>query len=70
MKKYRKAGVGKAAANTVFNMFKGEWKVAEIEANFPAQKFWRKVIGEYTDGKFEEVRENSWDGPIQVFTNV
>lgn len=70
MKKYRKAGVGKKVANLVFDMFEGDWKVGEIENNAPAQRFWRKVISEYTMGKFEEVREADWDGPIQRFSNV
>jgi len=70
MKKYRKAGVGKKVANLVFDMFEGEWKVGQIESNVPAQRFWRKVISEYTTGKFEEVREADWDGPIQRFSNV
>ncbi len=70
MKKYRKAGVGKRAANMVFNMFQGEWKVSQIENNLQAQRFWRKVISEYTGGQFEEIREADCNGPIQKFTNV
>lgn len=70
MKKYRKAGIGKRVANIVFNNFQGEWKVGEIENNFPAQCFWRNVISEYARGQFEEIREVDWNGPIQKFTNL
>jgi predicted acetyltransferase len=70
MKKYRKTGVGRKAANMVFDTLRGEWKVSEIENNIPAQCFWRKVISEYTKGSFEEIREVGWHGPIQRFVNV
>lgn len=70
MKKYRKMGVGKKAARTTFDTFKGEWKVGQLEKNIPAQRFWRNVISEYTNDNFEEVRESNWDGPIQKFTNI
>lgn len=67
MKKYRGKGIGKTTAFKIFDMFSGEWKVAEIEENKPAQIFWRKVILEYTKGNFEEIREDDWKGPIQKF---
>lgn len=70
MKKYRKSGVGRKAANMVFDMFKGEWRVGEIENNIPAQCFWRNVISGYTKGQFQEIREPDWDGPIQRFANI
>lgn len=69
MKKYRKTGVGKYIAMELFNKFKGKWKVAVIEENKPAQLFWRKVVQEYTGGKFEEVREEGWSGPIEAFVS-
>ncbi|MFD0589274.1 GNAT family N-acetyltransferase [Paenibacillus sp. GCM10027627] len=68
MKKYRGAGVGQNAAYEVFSRFHGVWKVAEMEENIPAQLFWRKTIQNYTNGNFEEVREEDWDGPIQMFS--
>ena len=70
MRKYRNVGVGKKVANIVFNMFHGEWKVAQIEKNVPAQCFWRSIISEYTKNNFEEISEPSWDGPIQKFINI
>lgn len=41
MKKYRKAGIGSRAANIIFNTFKGEWKIGQLESNVPAQGFLR-----------------------------
>ncbi|MFU1797711.1 GNAT family N-acetyltransferase [Paenibacillus azoreducens] len=67
LRKYRRSGAGQQAAIGLFDRLPGRWKVAEVESNIPAQKFWRKVIGHYTNGKFEEISEKGWDGPIQCF---
>lgn len=67
VKKYRGKGVGKATVFKIFAMFPGQWQVAELESNRPAQLFWRKVISEYTAGRFEEITEKDWEGPIQRF---
>ncbi|MDN3449427.1 GNAT family N-acetyltransferase [Planococcus sp. APC 3906] len=69
MKKYRKEGIGKKSAFYLFDFFPGAWEVAEIETNLPAQRFWRKVISEYTDNNFLEVQKDNWHGPIQLFTS-
>lgn len=45
LRKYRRAGVGSAAAITVFRRFPGRWFVHQLTANTPAQAFWRRVIG-------------------------
>jgi len=70
MKKYRKMGVGKEVAQIVFDTFKGEWKIRQIEENIPAQHFWRNVISKYTNDNFDDIRETEWDGPVQRFTNL
>ena len=54
MKKYRRAGLGKAVAHDLFRLHKGDWKVFQIEKNERAQSFWRHVIHEYTGGQFTE----------------
>lgn len=68
MKKYRKLGVGQHAATELFNKLKGTWKVAQIEANIPAQIFWKKTIEKYTKNNYQEVREEDWKGPVQIFS--
>ena len=52
MKKYRRKGVGKAAAMKIFDMFPGGWEVSQWSNNLPAQKFWKQVISEYTNGNY------------------
>ncbi|MED4886346.1 GNAT family N-acetyltransferase [Lysinibacillus fusiformis] len=67
MKKYRKDGVGRQVAFYLFDSFPGKWRIAEREVNVPAQKFWRKIISEYTKGNYKEIQKADWEGPIQMF---
>jgi predicted acetyltransferase len=71
MKKYRRQGVGRAAAFQVFDRFPGIWQVEQIDTNTPAQAFWRKVITEYSGGAYEEtfVDHVGWFGPRQTFVS-
>jgi predicted acetyltransferase len=69
MKKYRGRGSGQLVAFHLFDLYPGEWQVSEIAHNYPAQAFWRKIIGCYTEGQFEE--EVIEDGDVlQRFTSV
>ncbi len=66
-RKHRRSGVGKRAAFDLFDRFPGEWHVAQEEGNVPAQRFWLRVIGEYTNGDFERtVSPQQPKGPKQV----
>jgi predicted acetyltransferase len=70
LRKYRRAGAGRYLAMHCFERFRGRWEVAEYQSNTAAQAFWRSVISEHTNGRFEEV--NSEDGPgwvVQLFDN-
>ena len=69
MRKYRGIGVGRAVAWQIFDRFPGEWRVEEMAVNLPAQAFWRKVIGDYTAGRYvERIRDDEeWQGPEQIF---
>ena len=58
MKKYRRQGIGKEVAKQIFNLHRGAWEVFQKESNKPAQLFWKRVIDEYTQGKFSERFEN------------
>lgn len=65
MKKYRGKGIGQAVAYHLFDLYPGEWEVSEIPQNYPAQAFWRKIIGRYTGGHFtEQIME---DGEVVQF---
>lgn len=55
MIKYRRNGVGKIAANKIFNMFHGKWQLKRHPHNIPSVHFWNKVVSEYTSGNYRLV---------------
>lgn len=68
MKKYRQQKVGQSAAAELFDRFQGSWKVGQLETNQPAQAFWTKTIGHYTNDTYKVIREDGWEGPIIAFS--
>lgn len=61
--------LGRQAAHELFMRFTGRWRVAQDEANVPAQRFWRKVVAEFADGDFVEERSERPAGSRQVFSS-
>lgn len=55
-KPFRSKGVGRGAAMLIFARYAGEWTIAEQSRNPGAIRFWRRVVSEFTDGKFREQR--------------
>jgi predicted acetyltransferase len=70
-KEFRKKGVGKMISFRVFDLFKGSWEVRQIKENILAQKFWKKVISEYTNNNYQEIilDDKNWCGFVQTFKN-
>jgi predicted acetyltransferase len=68
MRKYRRQGFGRIVANEIFNLHRGRWEVFQMEANKPAQFFWKEIITEYTKGQLTERIENK--RTIQQFENL
>lgn len=58
MRKYRGRGVGTLVARRILDRFGGRWEVREYERNRAAQTFWRRVIADYTEGRYTEF---TWD---------
>ena len=56
MYKYRRCGVGKYAANKVFDMFKGRWQLKRHPKNIGFVYFWDNVVSEYTHGNYRLVK--------------
>jgi predicted acetyltransferase len=54
VRKYRRRGVGAQAARSVFDRHSGRWHLSQTRNNDAARAFWRRVIGAYTGGQFEE----------------
>lgn len=72
MRKYRRQGIGRQVAWSIFDRFPGDWLVSQEEGNRPAQAFWRRVIDEYTHGSYTEetLQTEEWHGPRQRFSNL
>jgi predicted acetyltransferase len=64
VRRYRRAGVGRAFADHVWDAYPGRWLVRVFQGNLPALPFWRGAIADYSDGVFDEdvrtVRERRW----------
>jgi predicted acetyltransferase len=60
--KYRRCGVGRAAARAVFSLFHGDWETHEVPGNDRAVEFWRQAI------PVEFTETTSEDGTTQRFT--
>ncbi|NGX45982.1 MAG: hypothetical protein K940chlam2_01163 [Chlamydiae bacterium] len=62
---FRERGIGEKFAHAVFNRFPGKWQVRQIEGADAARAFWRKVVGSYTSGNFEEIEfDDPYWGPV------
>ncbi len=52
----RKKKIGKNMAFAVFNKHPGPWQVRQILGDELAKKFWRRVIGDYTNENYTELQ--------------
>ncbi|MCL6603668.1 MAG: GNAT family N-acetyltransferase [Paenibacillus sp.] len=60
LKKFRRQGIGYAAAFKVIELYKADWLIAQMENNTPAISFWRKVLNNFTNENYtENFRETS-----------
>lgn len=71
LRKYRRQGLGRQAANEVFDRLPARWEVRVIAENHPAQAFWRKVLTAYAPGSLHEAfrADDDWHGPVFWFDN-
>lgn len=53
---FRGKGIAEKAAVNVFEQFRGEWELFTNPAakNITGQKFWRKTVSRYTQGRYSE----------------
>jgi predicted acetyltransferase len=72
VKKYRRRGAGRQLACAVFDALPGRWEVGQMPDNHAAQAFWRRVIAQYSGGRFTEhtLRDGAWQGVVQVFDSA
>ncbi|HXU68835.1 MAG TPA: GNAT family N-acetyltransferase [Polyangia bacterium] len=69
LQRYRRRGVGERAAVSLFGRFAGTWEVRQRRVNEPATAFWRRIIGRYSGGRFEDLvlDDERHRGPAQRF---
>jgi predicted acetyltransferase len=57
MYKYKRLGIGAYAVKNIFEKFKGKWEITYAQNNIPANKFWNKIVYEYTNGKYKKIAD-------------
>jgi predicted acetyltransferase len=55
--KFQSTGIGKQAAERLFEKFPGVWETAVMLENTGAYPFWSKVVASYTGGSFTEEKK-------------
>lgn len=58
IRKFRRKGVGKEAAEQLFERFRGDWQIRCFVENTPAVEFWRSVVSSYSRGEYRESIED------------
>jgi predicted acetyltransferase len=69
-RKYRRTGVGTAAAAMIFDLWPGRWQADVRRRNTGAVAFWARGIAAHpgvSDLKVEDRRDEEWDGPVYHF---
>jgi len=69
LRRHRRRGVGTEVARRVFDRYPGKWEVTQLTRNVDAQAFWRRVIGDYTGGRYDELPRPDGRGVMQRFDN-
>jgi predicted acetyltransferase len=70
LRKYRRNGIGTAAAHALFSLYPGMWEAAVARKNVAALEFWRHAFSSYhRAGSLSEIDMVSaeWDGPVLRF---
>jgi predicted acetyltransferase len=68
LRKFRRNGLGRQAAMKVFDLYKVNWKIAQMSNNEPALFFWRNVVKQYTSGSYNETYRQDLKKYIQSFS--
>ena len=56
LNKFRRRGVGRAAAQALLNQFRGKWEIGQMPENHGAISFWQAVVQEHTGGDYTPVQ--------------
>lgn len=64
---FRGRGIGDLAAWEIFDRFRGRWELHVLPGNLPAQAFWRRLLRNGGNTRFEERLANVDGGRLVVF---
>jgi predicted acetyltransferase len=70
VRKYRRAGIGTAAAHAIFSRYPGRWEAAVMRANTGARRFWEACITSHPMLTHIDIADHgdfAWDGAILRF---
>ena len=56
--KYRRNGVGKRSVKIILDKYKGKWQLKFHPKNELSKNFWLKTIDEYTNGKYNTIKDD------------
>jgi predicted acetyltransferase len=59
LRRHRRDGIGRRAVVALFDRFRGKWEITELPRNTAAIAFWRRVVGAYGGGRYEETSNAS-----------
>lgn len=68
LRSHRRQGVGRMAANQIWNLFPGAWEVDVLLANKQAYPFWKLVVEGYSSGTYQQVADRNVSRPWIRFT--
>jgi len=63
MHKYRRSGVGRQAFFQALDKHRGRWGLGWHPKNITSDKFWRRVVSEYTKGQFTLEESSGFEYP-------
>ena len=67
LRRYRRSGVGRRAAELLWNRLPGTWTVRVSEGNVGALSFWTRVVQEFTSGAATHSERAGSPYPWRVF---
>jgi len=66
LRSFRRKGIGRQAAERLWDLFPGRWSLRVTNANTVGLAFWRRIIADYTGGRCDETKE---EGMVSRWVN-
>lgn len=66
---YKNKKVGTISVIKAFALYKGKWTIKAVPKSEIAEKFWAKVVSEYTNNNYELYHTGKYDRAELYFSN-